>query len=428
MKLIYRILTRLSVGLLVLMAGWSFIFYYVVVGEISDETDDALEYYSEHIIRRALAGEELPTSDNGTNNSYYITEITPEYAAQHKGIRYFDELIFVESKQETEPARVMKTIYRSAGGQLYELTVLMPGIEKRDIKEAILSWIVYLYVLLILVVIAVNTWIVRRSFRPLYKLLDWLDHFKVDKMPEPIDVDNTIPEFKKLIDAAYRNAERNSELYEQQKQFIGHASHELQTPLAVCKNHLEMLAEQSGFTEEQLGEIMKVRATLDRIIRLNKTLLLLTKIDNHQFPGVQQIEINSLVRKILEDYEEVYAHKQFQVVVSETMLLQYEMNDSLAAVLFANLLKNAFLHTRSQGVIKVQVYKNKVAILNTAQGKPLDENSIYQRFFHTTTSENTTGLGLGLTLVSSVCKMYHIHLSYSYQDDMHCFTLTFPLA
>ena len=57
-----------------------------------------------------------------------------------------------------------------------------------------------------------------------------------------------------------RYAERAESSFERQKQFIGNASHEMQTPLAVCRNRLEMLVDDAhALTGEQLGEIAKVQ-------------------------------------------------------------------------------------------------------------------------------------------------------------------------
>ena len=60
MKLISRIALRLSLALLPLMALWGVLFYFTMVDEINDEADDALEDYSELIVKRMLAGRELP--------------------------------------------------------------------------------------------------------------------------------------------------------------------------------------------------------------------------------------------------------------------------------------------------------------------------------------------------------------------------------
>ena len=42
MKLIYRILIRLSLALLAVLTVWTVFFYFTMIDEINDEVDDAL--------------------------------------------------------------------------------------------------------------------------------------------------------------------------------------------------------------------------------------------------------------------------------------------------------------------------------------------------------------------------------------------------
>ena len=60
MKLFYRVIGRLSVTLIIILAIWAGLFYFALMDEVNDEVDDSLEDYSEVIITRHLAGEELP--------------------------------------------------------------------------------------------------------------------------------------------------------------------------------------------------------------------------------------------------------------------------------------------------------------------------------------------------------------------------------
>ncbi len=421
MKLIYRLISQISITLLVLMAVWATAFYFIIIDEVNDETDDTLEDYSEHIITRALAGESLPSKDNGTNNTYYLTEISAEYAATHEPVRYFEEMIYLEAKRETEPARILKTIFRDADNHYYELTVAIPTIEKKDLREAILTWIVTLYVILLFVLITLNIWLMYRSFKPMYALLEWLDNFSVNKKLEPLKNDTKISEFKKLNDAVLRSAERNVEMYEQQKLFIGHASHEMQTPLAICQNRLELLANDPDITESQLEDILKTKQTLDYIVKLNKTLLLLTKIENSQFPKQQEIVVNDLLKKLITDYTEVYEYQNIQLSLAEEAILKVNMNDALATVLLGNLLKNAFVHNYKGGHINIHITAKGVDLSNTSEMGLLDSSKIFTRFYQGAKKEGSTGLGLAL--VASICKLYGIAIRYCYKDKEHHFML-----
>lgn len=78
MKLIYRILLRLSLALLAVLTIWTVFFYFTMIDEINDEVDDALEDYSETIIIRSLAGKELPSKTTG------VTTAIPSVPSQGK--------------------------------------------------------------------------------------------------------------------------------------------------------------------------------------------------------------------------------------------------------------------------------------------------------------------------------------------------------
>ncbi len=423
MKLLYRITWRISVALLFLSAAWGMVFYFAIINEINDETDDSLEDYSEFIIVRALSGEKLPEQNNGTNNSYYINEVPEEYAVLYPSERFIDDEVYIYSEHETEPARILKTIFRNSENRYYELTVLIPTIEKSDLKETILTWIVILYLILLISIIAVNAIVLRRSLRPLYAMLDWLNRLRLGKEIPPLELDSDISEYKKLSEELMRSAQRNNEMYEQQSLFIGHASHELQTPIAVAQNRLELLAEDPDLSDTQMEQIVKTIRSLEDISKLNKTLLLLTKIENKQFPNTEIVDINSVVCSISEDFAEAYASHEIEFQLSETAHLKMEMNRMLASVLFGNLLKNAFIHSEKHGMVAVTISEEGVRIANTASSGALNPEYIFRRFYQESMSKGTAGLGL--SLVDSIAKLYGITVSYLFMDGMHVFDVRF---
>ena len=179
MKLIYQIILRVSVALVILLTAWAAFFYFALQTEINDEVDDALENYSDMIIMQVLAGEKTLSSGDGSNNSYQIREVTREYAESRSAISYTDAKIYIPRLQDTEPARILKTIFQNDSGVYFELTVATPSFEKEELRNSILNWIIVLYVTLLLIIIGINTWVFYRSMRPLYTLLHWLDDYTV---------------------------------------------------------------------------------------------------------------------------------------------------------------------------------------------------------------------------------------------------------
>lgn len=110
--MIYYVIIRISLVLSVLLTGWAILFYFTVMDEVNDEVDDSLEDYSEIIIIRALAGEELPSKNTASNNQYFLREVTKEYAGSRDDILYKDSMVYIPEKDETEPARILTTILR----------------------------------------------------------------------------------------------------------------------------------------------------------------------------------------------------------------------------------------------------------------------------------------------------------------------------
>ena len=422
MQFIYRIALRLTAVLLPLMAVWGALFYFTMVDEIRDEADDALEDYSAMIISRILAGEALPQENDGSNNSFEVHAVDSNYAATHPHLSYRDENIYIPDKREKEPARVITSIFHDAAGNYYELTVTTPTFEKADLFEAVLGWIVVLYVALLVIVLTITMIIFRQGLQPLYDLLSWLDAYRPGGRPERVPNNTSVEEFRRLNIALQQAVDRSEELFERQSQFIGNASHELQTPLAIIGNRVEWLLDSPTITEEEAGELFKIQKTLSRAVRLNKTLLLLTKIDNGQFPESVEVDLVQMIQESVESYGDVYAAREVSVTQSLPAEFKVMMNESLASTLVSNLVKNAYLHSPQGGVAQVAIAGRKLTISNAGE-QSLDKEHIFERFYQASRKKGSTGLGLAL--VAAVCRYYNLRLEYKFADGKHHFEIEF---
>lgn len=423
MTLTTRIIRRVSAFLFVILTLWSVLFYLVMMDEITDEVDDAIDLYAENVITRYLAGKELPDTDNGTNNSYHINRVTEEYARTHPHFSYTDETLYIADKHEAEPARVMKTIFRNSIGEWMELTVITPTIEKKDLMESIAYWILGLYLAVVLTIIVVNAWVIRRSMRPLYRLLGWLDRYNINEQADPINNPTTVTEFQTLNAAIQRFSQRNHELFEQQKRFIGDASHELQTPIAICQNRLEMLCD-TELGEEQMGEVIKTLQTLEHMSELNRSLLLLSKIDNRQYLDTVPVDMAALVRQTQNEYRRMAAERKVKVTIEETCRLVWTMNPTLTKVLVHNLYRNALVHNRPDGDGELHIYigTRELAFCNTGVSVALDEEHIFDRFYKEGGREGSSGLGLAI--VKAVCATSDLSVNYDFVKGKHRFVVS----
>lgn len=422
MKLFYRVLAHLLTGIFVILLGWAIVFYWGIMEEINDEVDDSLEDYSELVIIRSLAGKELPAHDNGSNNQYFLKEVDAFYALSKEAICYRDSMIYIAEKGETEPARILTTIFKDKDERYYELSVYTPTIEKRDLKEAIFQLLIGLFVVLLITILVINVWVFHQSMKPFYILLDWLEKFRLGKKNDVLDNPTHTTEFRKLNEAVSRFASHSEEMFEQQKQFIGNASHEIQTPLAICQNRLEMLMEDETLSEQQMGEIAKTCQTLEYVSKLNKSLLLLSKIDNSQFASVEKVCLNEILYRYLCDYQEVYDYKGITLDVHEKNTFNITMNGTLAVVLITNLLKNAFVHNIYKGKIQIEITSSNIRFGNTGKDEHLDEKHIFERFYQGSKKEGSTGLGLAI--VDAICRQSQLSIQYQFVKGWHWFDIS----
>lgn len=421
MKLFNRIIWQISPVLILVMSFWAFLFYKAIICEINDEVDDSLEQYAEVLILKKLTGEELPSVDNGTNNQFFITEVSKDIMERDRQNRFIDSMIYIHSKHETEPARILRTYFMDRDNRYWQLSITTPTIEKADLQEAILMWVLALYISLVVIIIVINIWLFRSNLRPLYVLLDWLDKYRIGKENKPLVNPTEIVEFKKLNETVERHVGRAEQIFRHQKEFIGNASHEIQTPVAICSNRLEIMMEDESLSEAQLNEIMKIHHTLSYVAKLNKSLLLLSKIDNGQFSDPEDICINKLIKRYLSDFEEVYDYLHLQIIIKEQGEFHLRMNESLAGILIMNLLKNAFVHNHANGTVLIDISDKLLKISNTGAVLPLDETKIFERFYHTKRKEGSTGLGL--SIIKSICKLYSFVCAYEFEQQMHCFII-----
>ena len=208
MKLFYRVLIHLLVGIFVVLLGWAVVFYMGIMDEITDEVDDSLDDYSELIIKRSLAGKELPAHDSGSNNQYYLKEVDRTYFLSRDAISYRDSMVYIEEKKEAEPARILTTLFKDKSERYFELSVYTPSIEKKDLREAIFHLLVGLFVSLLIAILLINIWVFHRSMKPFYRLLGWLERFRLGKRNEPLDNLTHTTEFRKLNPNVARSGKR----------------------------------------------------------------------------------------------------------------------------------------------------------------------------------------------------------------------------
>lgn len=421
MKLLSYTYRKLALLLFLLMAVWGVLFYYAIIDEVVDETDDTLENYGEILMESALHDPSILETEGSLMSFYKFTPISEEEGRHYRQV-FYDATVYIELEDEDEPVRVMCTAFRMPDGQYYELKLMISILERDDMVEAMLWYLGALFLLFLICTSIGIQLVLKGVFRPLHRLLDWLHCIQPGKEVPPLDNPTKIREFRQLSDAALDMGNRSYKAYEEQKQFIENASHELQTPLAIVRGKVELLAESEGMTEQQMEQLDEIYATLGRAVKLNKSLLLLSRIENGQYTEMEDVSVDEILDELLPDLMDIYKHKQVRLIRKrEEQPFIIRCNHSLAQILVSNLVKNSLLHNREGGELQVLTTPTSLVIKNTGD-VPLDGEKLFRRFYHGMDGKKDS-TGLGLAIARSIALSSSLKLTYEWQDGMHTFRL-----
>ncbi len=333
-------------------------------------------------------------------------------------------VIYTQNEADYEPARLLTTVFSASDDRLYELRILTSMVEEDDLIEDLLLSLIALYLAMIVSIVLVNNVLLRRIWKPFYVLLDRLSKFRLgrDAVFEPPPT--RVREFALLNRTVTSLLRDNIRVYESQKQFIGNASHELQTPLAISIGKLELLAEKDTLGEAEAQTLVEVMASLERLTRLNRSLLLISRIENRQFTDEQSVDFNYLAQRLLEDFADLAEYRQVSLHLTQPGRFVFPMHPELAEVLLLNLVKNAIVHNHPQGDVSISIAEQAITIENTGISAPLSEADIFRRFYKGSSEQSSNGLGL--SIARSIADLYGLRLEYDFTSEgRHRMTIGF---
>ena len=411
----------LATALLIVIAVWTSLFYALMLEELYDNTDDGLKDQKIQIIRKAYENESILKQHQFDLNQYRITPVLVKDYLETDSFR--NENFFMEYDEEMEPYRVLETYFIDINGNHHKLEIRTATVEEDDFIESLLIALVILYILIIASILIINNISLKKIWKPFYSTLNYLSDYQFGQNKKLISNKTPITEFKLLDSEIAKMISRNENSVYQQKQFIENASHELQTPIAVALNQIDVLLESDDLTQKNYLEINQIRNTLKRMSTLNQSLLMLSKIENQQFKDKEQVVFNSVVKTMISDFNSILEFKSIELVLIENGEFKTLINKDLAYSLLSNLIKNALKHNINNGKIIIEIDNLSLITKNTSNRKtPLNSEDIFRRFYKE--SEDHLSTGLGLSIVKTIIDNHsNMDVSYAFEDPFHVFSL-----
>jgi two-component system, OmpR family, sensor kinase len=418
MKLI-NITTRYYIVLFVMvLALWSVAFYFIMRHQIHNNSDEVLFNRAHNIVSRMRANpsdlDTYPLAD------FSFSEISGTAFEMLPDDTYSDTLIYEGTDDEFDEYRKLVT-KAAIGNQHYKLTVVKPMLESTEIFNTILETLLPLSVLMIVILILSARFLNQRLWQPFYRIIDFLSHYRIDQEARFNDEKLVVDEFDRLRLSMHALVVRNKEVFQQQKQFIENASHETQTPLAVIQSQLEVLLQSPDLSQNQAELIQSALNETDRLTKLNKALLLMSKIENQQFLETGSVDLHMLIERLVSYFDDKREKLKLTVKIISSQPAVIQANAILAEVLIGNLIKNAFRHNVAGGSINIRASSSLLVVENTGASIPA-AGRVFERFYNGGERE---GWGLGLAIVKKIVDMNHWTIEYSWEDQKHRFCVKF---
>jgi len=420
MKLISKSIIYYLLISLPLLVVACLVSYYLLKDELSEGTDKILKHEkrnAKHLINS------FQVSDTTVlfPDSLFKIEKVPFHKNQ---TFYSDTVIYNKAEKEPVAYRALKSYYNK-NQSTYLISILRPALEEHELMEGLVSSLFVVIGFLLFSFLIVNWILSKWLWRPFYHTISSLNKYELKKDAQFNLAPSNTKEFKELNKALLKMTDKVYADFMSQKEFTENASHEIQTPLAVIKSKLELLIQSDNLKEEEMQQIQIIETAVNKLSAINRALLLLVKIENHQFTESEDIHVQPTLEKILSYYQDIIADKNIQVERKFESDLVIKANPQLLDILLTNLLQNAIRHNIKNGIINIEVNNKNLIISNTGSAVKLKEDEIFERFKKDTQVQES--LGIGLAIVRSIAKSYKINIAYVYQNDKHVFKLELPL-
>jgi signal transduction histidine kinase len=290
-----------------------------------------------------------------------------------------------------------------------------------DLTRSILLISLATILLILVTSLIMNRVLLKKLWRPFYSSLGILKNFRVDKNQALNFPSTEIDEFSFMNQTIQRTTNQAQQEYSLLKEFTENASHEMQTPLAIIRSKLDLLIQDENLSEQQSKTTQSAYGAIEKLSRLNQSLLLLAKIENNQYAETSIINLKDKITEKLAAFHELWQNQDISVTTSLEDS-KVNLNTELADILLNNLFSNATRHNFSNGFIKVVLKEKELTISNSSNEKELNSKQMFLRFF--SQDKKSRYNGLGLSIIKQICDVSGVSIRYLFSGNEHRFMLT----
>jgi signal transduction histidine kinase len=399
--------------LIFLLASIAFYFllWYVMIAQVDEDLKIEQREIESFVTKYQRPPEPITVKDQ---------RVSYEPAASREKSHRFRTIKSMDTRESENFRELEFTLPVGSQWLLFRVSKSLEGMQ--NMNRSIISISLLTIILILLVSLLINRWLIRRLWQPFYNSLSGIKKYRLGEQKNPELPRTQIDEFNLLNQTLGQFIGSAEKEYNLLREFTENASHELQTPLAVVRSKLDTLIQDEHLSEAQCQAAQTAYEAIQKMARLNQSLLLLSKIENRQFSETQTVDFKKAVEDKVTDWQELWQAKKFQVNASLDPV-SVIMNPQLVDILLNNLFSNASRHTPERGTIRIQLMGRQFIMSNSALAGPLDPGKLFLRF--SKGGQVTDQYGLGLSIVRQIAEVSEIRVTYHFANDLHIFTISF---
>jgi len=384
---------------------------------VIEGVDETLEAEKNNLIFQL---QHIENPDDILGNHSYRLEIHNTTSGKNIAQTLSDTLLFVGEEDEGVPFRQIK-LSKIIDGKNYVIILRRSLIEKEDLITGITVLLGLVFFLIFLSLNLISYLGEKKWWKPFYETLHKLSNFNLAQKEEIIFNHSGIDEFNKLNESLEKLTEKMRSDFNNLKEFSENAAHEMQTPLAIIRSKLDVMIQDASLNENQFNSIRSLYDAVNRLDRLNKSLNLLTKIENQEFTQKENVNITQLITRQLDNLKELIESKSLQIHSDIEESIFIWINPFIADALISNLLVNAIKHNLESGKILIELTREKLTIKNTGKPPQAATEKLFERFKKD--NQTSDSPGLGLSIVKKICELNNLKLKYEFKQKFHVVTV-----
>jgi two-component system sensor histidine kinase TctE len=311
---------------------------------------------------------------------------------------------------------------------------------RRAVEREMLTGLAVLEAGLIGLIALLGWYAVERGLRPLGDLKQEIDARGIQGGPNlnPLDLSRVPQEALAPAMAVNSLLQRLDLAIELVRRFTADASHQMRTPLAILRTHLDLVRRLGSQTPAGQSALGEVDGAINRLERLIQQLVTLARADEQTIaqPTIENVDLNEIAFNLLSE--------RAPQALARDIDMQFDRFDGRAIVrgnslligeLLANLVDNAIRYNRAGGLVLVRTFVDlneaRVEIEDSGPGIPAAHlGRVFERFYRIPMTNGPEGSGLGLAIVKALADRLQAQIVLSSRPEGQGLlaSVRFPLA